>query len=551
MGETWPLFDFIARLSEIISEVLRWLYRLTHRRVRGAPLEGPKLLRELCERLSGSFLKFGQILSLQTGSLPRAYRDELLALLDRVPPFPREQVEKVFLEVFGKLPLDLFSEFEHVPVAAASIGQVHRAVLRDGSKVAVKVQRPGIRRKFLRDVQLLEWMVRFILFFRVRRFYFLRDAVRELSTWTRDELDYRREASYCKLLYDNAVHNPLERVPRIHWTLTTGRVLTMDYLEGPSVADYLRMVDRKDEAGLAALVSQGFVPEKFSINVISNFLSDAFRFGVFHADLHPANLLILPDNVVGYVDFGIVAILTGEARHKQIELTRAYSTGDPESIYQGFLNIVMIGEEADLPGLRRKIQALARSWFQEPSILGHVRFRVNFTQTMADMLSICQHYGVLVDREMIKYIRSIVLADGLVSRLAPEVDLALILRDVVEGYVTEEGRRRFFSRAAALELLTEVALWLESGPGEFLHALSRFERGELRIHAGNSTPARDRHAVLRTRVISTAAVWAVVVVGLAFQGLPAMRASPVFATLAATFAALLTFRLLRLLYQMA
>jgi ubiquinone biosynthesis protein len=550
MGETWPLFDFIARLWEVMSAALRWLFRLTHRRLRRAPLEGPKLLRELCERLSGSFLKFGQILSLQIDSLPRAYCDELLALLDRVPAFPREHVDSVFLQEFKKLPSDLYAEFEYVPVASASIGQVHRAVLPDGAKVAVKVQRPGIRRKFVRDLQLMEWMVKFILFFRVRRGYFLRDAVRELSTWTLDELDYRREASYCELLRDNAVQTPTERVPRVHWDLTTARVLTMDYLEGPSVAEYLRMVDKKDQAGLAALAAQGFVPAQFSTNVISNFLSDAFRFGVFHADLHPANLLILPGNVVGYVDFGIVAILTAEARHKQIELTRAYSSGDAESIYQGFLNICMVGEEADLPGLRRRIQALTRSWYHEPSISGHVQFRVNFTQTMTDMLSICQHYGVLVDREMIKYIRSVVLADGLVSRLAPEVDLAQILRRVVEDYVAEEGRRRFFSRASALELLTEAALWLEAGPREFLYALRRFERGELRIHTGTAS-VRDPNGLLRTRAISTAAVWAVVVVGLAFEGVPAMRASPMFAVLAVVFAALLTLRLLRLLHRMA
>src|SRR6185295_9948055 len=111
--------------------------------------------------------------------------------------------------------------------------------------------------------------------------------------------------SYAKLLGDNAVNSPSERVPRIFWELSSERVLTMEYLDGPSVLSYIRMVENNDQAQLDALQATGFVPSVFSANVISNFLSDAFRFGVFHADLHPANLLILPNNVVGYVDFGI------------------------------------------------------------------------------------------------------------------------------------------------------------------------------------------------------------------------------------------------------
>ena len=166
--------------------------------------------------------------------------------------------------------------------------------------------------------------------------------------------------------------------------------------------------------------------------MIRNFLSDAFRFGVFHADLHPANLLILPNNVVGYVDFGIVAVLTPEARRKQIELTLAYSSGDAESIYNGFLNICIVDQQADLAGLRRRIEELTTLWYEEPALAGRVRFRVTVTQTMMDLLKVCQNYGVLVDREMIKYIRSTILADGLVARLAPGVDLAGVLRRVVE-----------------------------------------------------------------------------------------------------------------------
>jgi ubiquinone biosynthesis protein len=526
------------------------IFTLLLRRMRGQPGRGPELLKNAFEDLSGSFLKFGQILSLQVDTLPREYCDSLLSLLDRVPPFPREQIDLIFQEELGATPETLFREFEYKPVASASIGQVHRAMLHDGARVAVKVQRPGVRHDFERDVRLMQVMIWFIFAFRIRRMYFMRDPVRELSAWTQDELDYRREAAFCGLLGQNAVHTPTERVPRLYWDLTRQRILTMEFLEGPSVADYLRMVERKDEARLEALRESGFVPGVFSANVISNFLSDAFRFGVFHADLHPANLLILPNNVVGYVDFGIVAALTPEARRKQIELTLAYSSGDAESIYNGFLNICIIDERADLAGLRKRIEELTGLWYHEPALAGRVRFRVTVTQTMMDLLSVCQNYGVLVDREMIKYVRSTILADGLVSRLAPEVDLAGILRRVVEDFLAEEAQKRFFSREAALSLLTEFAIWADGGPASLLKAMSMLERGQIRMR-GRLDSEPDRDSPVRAQLVGTAAVWVTIMLAFGLAGaMPSWETSPILTVAAGLFVALLTLRILLLLRRL-
>src|SRR5438477_12486655 len=144
MGTGALILDFFARFIEVTTAVFQWLVRIAYRKLTKRPVEGPRLLRELCERLSGSFVKFGQVLSLQVDSLPQEYCDALLSLLDRVPPFPSEQVDVIFEQEFHKLPSEVFQEFDHVPLASASIGQVHRAVLHGGTQVAVKVQRPDI-----------------------------------------------------------------------------------------------------------------------------------------------------------------------------------------------------------------------------------------------------------------------------------------------------------------------------------------------------------------------------------------------------------------------
>jgi ubiquinone biosynthesis protein len=379
----------------------------------------------------------------------------------------------------------------------------------------------------------------------------MRDPVRELSTWTLDELDYRREGAYAKILGDNAAGSLSERVPKIHWELSNERILTMEFLDGPSVASYLRMVETKDQARLSELTANGFIPQTFSSNVISNFLSDAFRFGVFHADLHPANLLILPNNVVGYVDFGIVATLTPEARRKQIELTLAYASGDPEAIYTGFLNICIVRPEADLAGMRKKIEEMARDWYSEPVVAGRVRFRVTVTKTMMDLLAVARQYGVLVDREMIKYIRSTILADGLVARLAPGIDLASILRRVVEDYLATEARDRIFSKGGALSLLADLSIWMQSGPSGILHALNLFDRRQFRVRAGVTTTP-DKDDALRTRVIGAAIVWGLMMLTLVIAGGPEFWTPLRFpAILAGSFLTLWTVWLLRLLQRLA
>jgi predicted unusual protein kinase regulating ubiquinone biosynthesis (AarF/ABC1/UbiB family) len=287
------------------------------------------------------------------------------------------------------------------------------------------------------------------------------------------------------------------------------------------------MIENQDRAALEALHRAGFNPRIFCGNVVKNFLRDAFRFGVFHADLHPANLLILPNNVVGYVDFGIVAKLTPEARYKQIELTMAYAGGDPEAIYRQFLNICIVTADADLKGMRLRIAEMAQTWYEEPSVHGQVQFRVSITVAMMDLLTVCRNYGVLVDREMIKYIRSTVLVDGVITRMAPGLDMAQALRDVTEEYLYEQSRRKIFSPGGAISLLTDLAIWIKTGPASMVRALELIERRQATMKTG-ALPEPDQQQPLRAKAFAGIAVWAFVMVFLTLGGNPAARNNSTF-----------------------
>lgn len=475
-------FSYIRRASRIMRTCFRNLAEITYDRARKrSRISGPERLRLMFEELGGSLLKFGQILSLQVDTLPRAYCDALLSLLDRVPPFSSIEVRRVFEEELGKAPEVLYRSFDYVPFASASIGQVHRAILVDSTVVAVKVQRPDARETFTRDAVLLRIFIRLVLLFRIRTLYFMRDPIEEFNEWVQDELDYRREATYAEAIGENANDTPAEKIPRIHWNLTTQRVLTMDYLVGYSVTDYLRALESKDQKRLSELAELGFDPGQFVSNIITNFLSDAFRHGVFHADLHPANLLILKNNVVGYVDFGIVGVLTPEARRRQIELSLAYVQGRAQDIFDAFLGISTPSKVTNFQELRRDIERSIPAWYREPAIGGIPHFQQSLTVAMMDLLRMCRTNGLLVNREMIKYIRSLMLADGLVSRLAPGLDLAPQILKVCEEYLTREARAKMASPAAALSFVLDLTGWLSAGPSRMLQILDRIDRRQLRI----------------------------------------------------------------------
>jgi ubiquinone biosynthesis protein len=545
-----PHIAFLRRFVSVAAVVVRQLVVAGVRRLRGVPVSGHLLLREGFERVGGSFLKLGQIMSLQVDLLPKEYCDALLSLLDRVPTCSREEIAQVFVSEFGSLPERLYAEFDYDAVASASIGQVHRARLREGARVAVKVRRTGVLETFHRDFLLLQGLVWLIMLLRLRTLYFVRDLVREMITWSRDELDYRREASHCDVLRRNAADSSTERIPKVFWNLTTSRVLTMEFLEGTSVSEYLRMQENEDDRGLAELRQIGFDPKVFCDNVITNFLRDAFKHGIFHADLHPANLLILPNNVVGYVDFGIVAKLTKEARQKQIELTLAYSTGDPDLIYRQFLNICTLTPGADPEGLRDEISRMARSWYLEPAVDGRARFRVSVTVTFLDLLMAARAHGALVDGEMVKYIRSTVVANGVVSRLAPQLDMAQTLRGVVEEYLIEETRRQVLSTGGVISMLADIAVWMKTGPLSMVRALERFERRQVNLKMFSKT-VRDTDRPLRVRVFSGTAVWALTVLYLALGGAAASMYQSFFWTiLVKAFVILWTFWLLMMLRRL-
>ncbi len=251
------------------------------------------------------------------------------------------------------------------PLATASIAQVHVADL-DGQRVAIKVQRPGIEQQFRSDVRMMMVLLGLVRLLRVRPLYWLDEPIREFAGWTDEELDFRREARHLSLVRRQSIGRKGVRMPEVIMGLTTRRVLVTEYLDGVPMATYMRARETQDaswHAMDARLRSLGFDPGVFGRQIIFNFTHDSFYHGLFHADLHPANLLILPGNVVGYVDFGITGAIGPYARTWLAAMTLALVRRDIDDLHRSFLKLVVPRRDANPVAFRVGLDKLADSWY--------------------------------------------------------------------------------------------------------------------------------------------------------------------------------------------
>ena len=311
----------ISRLSEIGRVATRhgFGYVIERRRAAdGDPAERGRRLREMLDELGPTFVKFGQLLSTRPDVVPPDIVDELRKLQDDVTPFRFDEVRRV---VEAELGLELeraFVSFEETPVAAASIGQVHRATLPNGAEVVVKVQRPEAPRQIESDLQLMRSAAR-VVRDRVRALDFIdADAlVDEFGRSIRQELDYQQEARNAETFRRNFAGVEDVVVPRVWWRYTTGRVLTLERLNGTQVAD-LDVSGWSDEER-----------RELAYRMANVWMTMIFRHGFFHGDPHPANILVLEDGRLGLVDFGLAGKLTEEDLAR---LTRLFVDAATENI---------------------------------------------------------------------------------------------------------------------------------------------------------------------------------------------------------------------------
>ena len=382
-------------------------------------LNRPQRLRMAFEELGPTYIKLGQILSTRPDLVPMEYIEELSKLQDKIPAFPFEHVRKIVSAEFGMPPEDLFDNLEEEPFASASIGQVHRAVLKDGEAVAVKFQRPGIQKIIEVDLEIMLHLAT-LAERHIEEFSFHRPVkiVEEFARTLEQEIDYQNEATNMERIARHFLDDPHVYIPKVFRETTTTRVLTTEFIEGIKISD----IDSLDAAGLdrTILTARG----------ADLVLKQIFVHGFFHADPHPGNIFALPDNVICLLDFGMTGIVDRQTREDFVDLLDSIVHRNEVRATQVLLKLTY--------------------WEHEPE-------RRQFEREVADFMG--RHlYKPLKDIELGKLLQQLLeLATGLRLRIPPDIFLMMKAFSTVEGV----GRMLdpdFDMIAQATPFITEVKL---------------------------------------------------------------------------------------------
>src|SRR5688572_8163547 len=342
-----------------IFRILGALLRLSRFLIPSQSSDAPYRVRVALQELGGAWVKIGQALALRFDLLNPALCYELFELLNQAQPFSYEEVRTVIRTELQNDPEKIFAVFEHEPFAAASIGQVHRAMLANGETVAVKIQRPSVRDAMAVDISLLYLLAGIIDFFSILGSMSARSFVRQFELSVSEELNFKNEARHARVMADRARNNRFELNAKVYSEYTTERVLTTDLLEGTSLLSLLQ------PHGLTKQAKQFQKEDVDEIcrNLLQNTLRQVFGHAYFHADVHPANVFILPGNVIGYVDFGIVGTLSNALRNSLTYYAMQLFRGDIEGSTQELMRWITHSSLTDLEAARNEIFGIAEEYY--------------------------------------------------------------------------------------------------------------------------------------------------------------------------------------------
>lgn len=372
-------------------------------------------IRFTLEELGPTFIKFGQILSTRYDILPKDIVDELSKLQDEITPFDLDTAKSIIRDELGKDLEDVFIEFQEEPLAAASIGQVYRGVLKDGNKVVIKVQRPNIDEIIKQDIDILYTLARlFDDILKKKMVISTRDIVEEFSYFIRKELDYTYEAQNCERFRMYFKNDERVVIPKTYWEYTTKKVLVMEEIKGIKVSD----IDEIDK--------MGFNKEKLSELGAKVFLEQIFIHGFFHGDPHPGNILVLSENKISFIDFGVVGYLDNLTFEFITTLLRAAIDRDIDKIVESLYKMNAISAETDEIGLKKELFFIINYYFDLPIN------KINFGEAFNEIMSIAYKYKLKMPSQLTLLIKSIITIEGTGKKLNPHFNLSRISKEIIK-----------------------------------------------------------------------------------------------------------------------
>ncbi|MBU0702289.1 MAG: AarF/ABC1/UbiB kinase family protein [Chloroflexi bacterium] len=427
------------------------------------PLGAPRRVRLALEELGPTFVKLGQVMSTRPDLLPPSYVAELVKLQDTVPPVEWAPIKARIESELGAGVDELFATLDPIPIAAASLAQVHAATLPDGDHVVVKVQRPDIQKTIETDLEILFDLARLLQARTVlSEVYDLPGIVEEFAVTLRAELDYYREGRNADRFRANFAAESYLYIPQVYWDLTTRHVLVLERIGGIKIDD------------IEALDAAGYDRSRIAIHAARMIIKEVLEDGFFHADPHPGNFIVMPGEVIGAMDFGMVGHLSQRMRTDLIRLYIVAVQMDEEGIVDQLVAMGVVDGVLDRAGLQRDVTRLLRKYHGMP--LGAIRAR----EVIEEVMPVAFRHHLRLPSDLWLLGKTIAMMEGVGLQLDPDFDVFA---------VSELHVRRFMWRMASprtwgTSLLKGAGDWSELLgliPRIGSQLLIRAERGELEI----------------------------------------------------------------------
>lgn len=505
----------LGRLSEIAQVATRHGFGYVLRRNRLGDLIGRnggvavedaasdrgRRLRELLEELGPTFVKFGQLLSTRPDVVPPDIVVELRRLQDDVSPVGFERVREV---VESELELTIeqaFLELDETPLASASIGQVHRAVLPDGRQVAVKVQRPGAREQIESDLALLYQAAK-LLRERVKALEFMdpREIVDEFARSIRLELDYAHEARNAEIFRRNFAGDDGVVVPRVMRAYSTLRVLTLEYLEGTKVADLdLESMPAEQRREIA-------------YRMADTWMTMVFRHGFFHSDPHPANVFVLPSGALGLVDFGQAGKLTGEDMARATRLFVDAATENVDAIPRRLRELGVRYAPEREEELRAELRTLFDRYY------GARLSDIDPLQVIREAFQLIYALNLKLPSRFVMLDKAIATLASVTQEVYPDFNVFEVARPYARGLMADRFRPRALAERTRAEAVALASLARDL-PYQVADVLDRMRDGTLQVRIENpGIDEIDQHLDQASNRLSVALVVAGGLVGSSIIG---------------------------------
>ena len=391
-------------------------------------------LRQSFETLGPTFIKFGQLLSTRSDIFPMEITTHLEMLQDDVKAFPSNQAVALIEESLGASIDDLFMSFDQEPVAAGSIAQVHAAYLNTGDKVAVKVQRPGIKDLMKLDIKIMATLSR-----RLNRFIptsnvvDFNDVVLEFRDQIKEELDFSKEAEYMLAFSKQHRHDKYITVPKLYVNLSHEKVLVMEFIEAKSVK--LLSKDQVCEFG-----------EQISRALIYSFSKQVFEFGFFHADLHPGNILLDDDLNIYLTDFGIMGKLSDRKKYSLLKLFMGVSLNSTRIILSSIIELGVISAKMDTYRFEMDLQFFLDKYLKRPLS------EIKLADIFREFVDLLYRYDITIDRSLLTLGKSIAILEGVVEDLNDQASLLELAKPIAKKlfrkFVSADYLKNYFLDAA-------------------------------------------------------------------------------------------------------